>query len=83
MTNDQAAALLDAAIGDVAPDVDLSEVTPDDDLWFSLDLDSMDQLNVMVAIRDRSGIDVPEADYPKLITLADTIAYLAAFPAQG
>lgn len=83
MTNDQAAALLDAAIGDVAPDVDLSEVTPDDDLWFSLDLDSMDQLNVMVAIRDRSGIDIPEADYPKLITLADTIAYLAAFPAQG
>lgn len=83
MTNDQAAALLDAAIGDVAPDVDLSEVTPDDDLWFSLDLDSMDQLNVMVAIRDRSGIDIPEADYPKLITLADTVAYLATFPAQG
>ena len=78
MTNDEAANLLRNAITHVAPDVDPSEAEPDEDLWFALDLDSMDQLNVMIAIRDRSGIDVPEADYPKLATMASSIAYLTA-----
>ena len=41
------------------------------------DLDSMDILNLAVAIHDRTGIDIPEADYPKLATLAGAIAYLS------
>lgn len=81
MTDDEARALLHRAIRQVAPDVDPADVEPDEDLWFALDLDSMDQLNVMVAIRDHAGIDVPEADYPKLITTAGTVAYLTSVSA--
>ncbi len=41
----------------------------------------MDQLNVMVAISDQAGIDVPEADYPKLMSTAGTVAYLVSVSA--
>ena len=36
----------------------------------------MDFLNFVVALHDRAGIDVPEADYPELFTLDSAIAYL-------
>ncbi len=83
LTDDQATALLHRAIGHVAPDVDPADVEPDEDLWFALDLDSMDQLNVMIAIRDQSGIDIPEADYPLLTTVADAVSYLTSVSAGG
>lgn len=83
MTPDEATTLLHDAIVQVAPDVDPTELDHDEDLWFALELDSMDQLNVMIAIRDRSGIDVPEADYPKLTTIADSVAYLMSAPKVG
>ena len=61
----------------IAPEVDLSTVADDEDLREALDLDSMDFLNFVVALHDRAGIDVPEADYPHLFTLDGAIAYLA------
>ena len=64
------------AITTVAPDVDPSTIDPDDDLWYALELDSMDQLGVMIAIRDRTGIEIPEAEYAALITLDDLVACL-------
>ncbi len=77
MTNEEAARVIVDAIEAVAPDADPREVDPAEDIWYALDLDSMDQLNVMIAIGDRTGIEVPEADYPKLQSLADMTAYLA------
>jgi acetyltransferase len=41
-----------------------------------LDLDSMDWLNVLVALREALGVDIPESDYAKLVTLNDLFAYL-------
>ncbi len=81
LTDDEARAVLHRAILQVAPDVDPTDVEPDEDLWFALDLDSMDQLNVMVAIRDQAGIDVPEVDYPKLLTTTGSVAYLTSVSA--
>ena len=43
-----------------------------------LDLDSMDFLNLLVGVHQRTGIEIPEADYPKLATLDRLVAYLAA-----
>ena len=37
----------------------------------------MDFLNIIVAINEQTGIEIPERDYPKLSTLNDAVAYLA------
>jgi acyl carrier protein len=65
------------ALTEVAPDIDPSGIDPDKDLAEQLDIDSMDFLNVVVAIHDQTGIEVPERDYPKLSTLSGAVAYLA------
>ena len=66
------------ALTEVAPDVDPSAIVPDQELVEQLDIDSMDFLNFIVALHERTGIEVPERDYPKLATLDDAVAYLAA-----
>lgn len=38
----------------------------------------MDWLNFLVGLHGRLGVDIPEADYRKLVTLEDLLAYLAA-----
>jgi len=60
----------------IAPEVDLTSVDPGADLREVLDIDSMDFLNFVTAIHQRLGIDIPELDYPKLVTLDSMIAYL-------
>jgi acyl carrier protein len=66
------------ALTEVAPDIDPSAIAPDQELVEQLDIDSMDFLNFIVSIHDRTGIEIPERDYPKLSTLDDAVAYLAA-----
>lgn len=61
---------------EVAPDVDPSAIDPDTDLVEQLDIDSMDYLNLIVAIHERTGIEIPERDYPRLSTLTEAVAYL-------
>ena len=42
-----------------------------------LDLDSMDFLNLVTALHNETGIDVPERDYPRLSTIDGFVAYVA------
>ena len=65
------------ALTEVAPEVDPAAIDPEADLVEQLDIDSMDFLNVVVAIHEQTGIEIPERDYPKLSTLNDAVAYLA------
>jgi acyl carrier protein len=66
-----------AALTEVAPYVEPGSIEPDTDLTEQLDIDSMDFLNIIVAIHDRTGMEIPERDYPKLSALNDAVAYLA------
>lgn len=78
-SNDRRAALLDAVIASivtVAPEADPDTIPEHASLRDELDLDSMDFLNVVQGIHDRTGIDVPERDYPQLATLATAVDYL-------
>jgi acyl carrier protein len=61
----------------IAPETDPASLGGDDDMREALDLDSMDFMNFIVALHDRTGIDIPEADYAKFRTLAGAIAYLS------
>jgi acyl carrier protein len=60
----------------IAPEADFDTLDPKADMREALDIDSMDILNFVTAIHHRLGIDVPERDYPKLVTLAGAIEYL-------
>jgi acyl carrier protein len=69
-------ALVAAALTRVTPRVDVAALDPDADLRDAADLDSMDFLNLVVAIHDATGLDIPERDYPHLATLAGFARYL-------
>ncbi len=64
------------AIVEVAPDVDPTTIDPCEDLAEQLALDSVDMLATLVSVNERTGIEIPERDYPKLATLDDAVAYL-------
>lgn len=71
------AEILDALVG-VAPDVDPESLGDGDDLRDDLDLDSMDFLNLLVAVHERLGVEVPEADYTRVRTLGQLVEYVSA-----
>jgi len=76
MNDSETRALIFELLGNIAPEADFSTLAGDADLREELDLDSMDFLNFVIALHDRTGIDVPETDYPRLFTLDGAIAYL-------
>lgn len=76
MTTDQIKDLVLRAIGEIAPEADLGDIDPDGELREQLDIDSMDFLNIVTAIHEETGIDIPEADYPKIASLNQCVAYL-------
>jgi acyl carrier protein len=78
MTRTQIWARLTAILRRFLPDFDTKALAPDASLRKALAADSMDVLNFVVAIHDELGIDIPEADYPKIDTLDDCLDYLGA-----
>lgn len=62
----------------VAPDLDPTMINDADHLQDDLELDSMDILNLVTALHQRFGVDIPENDYPQIATTAMATNYLAA-----
>jgi acyl carrier protein len=77
MTTD-AEAVVRTAIAGIAPEADLDLLDPDEDMPDALDLDSMDFLNVLVAIRDATGIEIPERDTALVRTYRGCVDYVRA-----
>lgn len=65
-------------LSNIAPEVDFAAVNPAADLREAIDIDSMDFLNFITAIHHRLGVEIPELDYPKLVTLDGAVAYIEA-----
>ena len=63
-------------IQDVAGLDEKPEVNGAEPLRDQLELDSMDFLDIVMELRKRHKIEVPEADYPKLATLDSTVEYI-------
>lgn len=76
MTGSEAKTLICDILRGIAPESDPESLAGEEDIREALDLDSMDFMNFVVALHERIGIDIPEADYPKLRTLEGAIAYL-------
>jgi acyl carrier protein len=60
----------------IAPELEESELRLDRPLREQVDLDSMDWLNFLVALHERFKVEIPEADYQRLGTLEEIVAYL-------
>lgn len=70
-----------AAVLDIIQDVsgldDMPEIDGAKPLREQLELDSMDFLDIVMELRKRHKIEVPEPDYPQLASLDSTVAYIA------
>ncbi|MCM2274646.1 MAG: phosphopantetheine-binding protein [Candidatus Didemnitutus sp.] len=76
MTKEDCKQLVIDIISDIAPDEDLSNIKADVRLRDQLQLDSMDFLDIVMELRKRHGIEVPEADYMQLASLESCAEYL-------
>lgn len=76
MTSDALRAAVVAALLDVAPDIDPNALDSAQRFRDQFDFDSMDQLNFVMGLHQRLGVDVPESDYPRLSTLDGCVSYL-------
>ncbi|MBI3050455.1 MAG: acyl carrier protein [Acidobacteria bacterium] len=77
MTRAELDAAVLKALAEVAPEVDVASLRRDAPLGDQVDLDSFDYLSFFVALHEASGVDVPEADYPKLGTIRGAVDYVA------
>ncbi|MBO6754721.1 MAG: acyl carrier protein [Roseibium sp.] len=78
MTKEKIEMLLSTELGRIAPDIDMEDVDRGGDLREEFDIDSMDFLNLVTALSKALGLDMPEADYGKMGTFDDLLAYLEA-----
>ena len=76
MTDVEIKSLVLRELKKIAPEADLEGLEGAADLREQIDLDSMDILNLAVAIHETTGVDIPEADYPRMATLDGAVAYL-------
>ncbi|MFV8753372.1 acyl carrier protein [Nannocystaceae bacterium ST9] len=72
-----------AIVRQVAPNAAIEQLRGDEDLRDQLDLDSMDFLNILVAIAEQLHVEIPERDYPKVRTLDALVAYVDGGPSKG
>jgi len=61
---------------DIAPDEDLSSLDDAQAFRDQLELDSMDFLDIVMELRKRYRVQVPEEDYGNLNSMASTVEYL-------
>ena len=76
MTHDDIKAIILDILEGIAPDEDLSGLKEDVPLRQQLELDSMDFLDIVMELRKRYRVQIPEDDYIKLATLESTVEYL-------
>ncbi|WP_153505401.1 acyl carrier protein [Cumulibacter manganitolerans] len=64
------------SLGEIAPEADLAGLDHRGDLREELELDSLDILNLAIRLYEATGIDVPERDYAKIVTVDGCVDYL-------
>ena len=76
MTRDEVIQAVKDIITTIAPDEDLAALDPAERLRDQIELDSMDFLDIVMELRKRYGVQVPEEDYMQLATLQGCVDYL-------
>ena len=76
MTRDAISDVIIEIIKDIDEDADITTLASDQPLRDQLDLDSMDFLDIVMELRKRYKLQIPEEDYPQLATLDSCVNYL-------
>jgi acyl carrier protein len=76
MTREEIKSLILEIIEDIDEEADFETLQPDKPLRDQLDLDSMDFLDIVMELRKRHQLQIPEEDYPHLASLDSCVNYL-------
>ncbi|MDR1491679.1 MAG: acyl carrier protein [Planctomycetaceae bacterium] len=76
MTNEEIRQAVIDILSDISPDEDLSNLDDAAPFRDQLQLDSMDVMDIILELRKRYRVNIPEDDYGKLDTMAHTVEYL-------
>jgi acyl carrier protein len=76
MTSEDVKKVVLDIIEEIAPDEDVTSVDPALALRDQIDLDSMDFLDIVMELRKRHKIEVPQEDYGHLASLNSCVEYL-------
>ena len=76
MKEEELRAVVIVTLKTIAPEVEEGDLRPDRPLRNQVDLDSMDWLNFLIGLHEKLKVDIPEADYARLVTLGDVLDYL-------
>jgi acyl carrier protein len=60
----------------IAPEAELEHLEPDKGFRDQFDFDSVDFLNLALALQEELKITIPETDFPELATLGGCVHYL-------
>jgi acyl carrier protein len=63
---------------DVVPDIEPESMSPDTNFREAFNVDSMDFVDILERVATEFGVEVPESDYPKVVTLAGLTSYIDA-----
>ncbi len=77
MTEVEAREVVLGALHRIAPEIDLDELDPQADFHADADLDSVDVLNLLVAVQDKTGVEVPDRVAGGLTSVAALASYVA------
>lgn len=77
MSQDLRSIVLDE-IRNLTPETDPADISGTADIREALDFDSMDVLNLTIALSRRLGVDIPEKDAPALLTVDGAVTYLTS-----
>jgi acyl carrier protein len=64
------------AIQQVAPEIEQDDIDMDEDIREECDLDSMDFINYLIALKKSTGVSITEGDYPQVNTFNKMLTYL-------
>ncbi len=76
MTKEEIVSAIKDIIHTIAPDEELGGLDPQERLRDQIELDSMDFLDIVMELRKRYGVNVPEDDYKELASLDSCANYL-------
>ena len=76
MTNTEIRDEILKILNDIAPDGDLSDLKDEIAFRDQLELDSMDFLDIVMELRKRHRVQIPEEDYGELESMQSTVTYL-------
>jgi acyl carrier protein len=65
------------ALTEIAPEIEPESIDAGQPLRRQVDIDSADWLNFLVAVHERLGVDIPDAEAARLTTLEKLIEYCA------